>query len=133
MCLLRVLLFDPLSFVTLRCLCSGSCFEILNILRSKKTVFSFKDILLSSGEEKPSLLNRRLYHYTKNGMLYQIRRGMFVSFEKGTTISQQKGPNKYSYCIILCHQAEHNTPTLGTHSAPIKINNICKCLFNIRK
>jgi hypothetical protein len=52
--------------------------DILDILRSNKTVFSFKDILLSSGEEKPSLLNRRLYHYTKNGMLYHIRKGIYA-------------------------------------------------------
>ncbi len=52
--------------------------DILEILRSNRTVFSFKDILLFSGEEKPNLLRRRLYYYTKNGMLYHIRKGLYA-------------------------------------------------------
>lgn len=52
--------------------------DILNILKSNKTVFSFKDILLASSEENPALLRRRLYHYTKHGYLYHIRRGLYA-------------------------------------------------------
>jgi len=52
--------------------------DILNILKSNKTVFSFKDILLGSSEENPALLRRRLYHYTKYGDLYHIRRGLYA-------------------------------------------------------
>jgi predicted transcriptional regulator of viral defense system len=52
--------------------------DILNILRSKATVFTFKDILLASNEAKPLLLKRRLNYYVKRGELYHIRRGLYA-------------------------------------------------------
>ena len=52
--------------------------NILNILRSKSTVFSFKEILIASGEKKPSLLRRRLSYYIQKGELYSIRRGLYA-------------------------------------------------------
>lgn len=52
--------------------------NILTILRSDKTVFSFKDILLACEEENPSLLRRRLSYYTTQGELYRIRRGLYA-------------------------------------------------------
>ncbi len=52
--------------------------NILNILRSKATVFTFKDILLASSEAKPLLLKRRLNYYVKKRELYHIRRGFYA-------------------------------------------------------
>lgn len=52
--------------------------DILNILKSNSTVFSFKEILLTSGEDNPALLRRRIYHYIKNGQLFGIRRGLYA-------------------------------------------------------
>ncbi len=52
--------------------------NILNILKSNNSVFSFKEILLASGEGSPALLRRRLYYYIKNGQLYSIRRGLYA-------------------------------------------------------
>lgn len=52
--------------------------NILNILKSNNSVFSFKEILLASGEGSPALLRRRLYYYIKNGQLYGIRRGLYA-------------------------------------------------------
>ena len=52
--------------------------NILNILRSKSTVLSFKEILVASGEEKPNLLKRRLNYYVQKGELYPIRRGLYA-------------------------------------------------------
>ena len=52
--------------------------NILNILKSNNTVFSFKEILLASGESNPALLRRRIYSYIKNGQLYSIRRGLYA-------------------------------------------------------
>jgi hypothetical protein len=51
---------------------------ISSILRSDKTVFSFKDILLTSGESNPALLRRRLHYYVQNGELYALRRGFYA-------------------------------------------------------
>ncbi|HOZ36732.1 hypothetical protein GYA13_03210 [Candidatus Kuenenbacteria bacterium] len=52
--------------------------DILSILKSNNTVFSFKEILLTSGERNPALLRRRIYSYLKNGQLYGIRRGLYA-------------------------------------------------------
>lgn len=52
--------------------------DILSILKSNNTVFSFKEILLASGESNPALLRRRIYSYIKNGQLYGIRRGLYA-------------------------------------------------------
>ena len=52
--------------------------NILNIIKSNNTVFSFKEILLAFGESNPALLRRRIYYYIKNGQLYGIRRGLYA-------------------------------------------------------
>ena len=52
--------------------------NILSILRSKASVFSFKEILLASHEGKPELLKRRLSYYINKGELYSIRRGLYA-------------------------------------------------------
>jgi len=52
--------------------------NILSILRSKASVFTFKEILLASTEAKPLLLKRRLNYYVKKGELYHIRRGLYA-------------------------------------------------------
>lgn len=52
--------------------------NILSILKSNNTVFSFKEIMLISGENNPALLRRRLYYYNKQGQLYGIRRGLYA-------------------------------------------------------
>lgn len=52
--------------------------DIINILKLNKTVFSFKDILLASGETNVALLRRRIAHYIKAGELYAIRRGFYA-------------------------------------------------------
>ncbi len=52
--------------------------SILSILREGNTVFTFKDILLSSGETNTSLLKRRINYYVKNKELYPIRKGIYA-------------------------------------------------------
>jgi hypothetical protein len=55
--------------------------DLLSILRSKSSVLSFKEILIASGIEKPSLLKRRLHYYVKKGELKSIRRGLYAKNE----------------------------------------------------
>ncbi len=50
--------------------------NILNVRRSERTVFTFKDIVLTTREAKPLLLKRRLNYYVKKGELYHIRKGV---------------------------------------------------------
>ena len=52
--------------------------NILNVLKTDKTVFSFKEIMLASGESNPALLRRRLHYYVKHNQLYHIRRGLYA-------------------------------------------------------
>ncbi len=52
--------------------------SILSILRKGNTVFTFKDILLSSGETNVALLKRRINYYVKNKELYSIRKGIYA-------------------------------------------------------
>lgn len=78
--------------------------NILNILRLKATVFTFKELLIGSGENNPSLLKRRLNHYVKAGQLYAIRRGIYAKdanynrFELATKIYT---PSYVSFETIL--------------------------------
>lgn len=78
--------------------------DILNILKSNKTVFSFKDILLTSSEENPALLRRRLYHYTKHGDLYHIRRGLYAkgkNYDKFELATKIFTPSYISFETVL--------------------------------
>jgi len=52
--------------------------SLLKILRGNSTVFTFKDILLASGETNSALLKRRISYYVKNKELYPIRRGIYA-------------------------------------------------------
>lgn len=67
--------------------------DILNILKSNNTVFSFKEIVLASGESSPALLRRRISSYIKNGQLYGIRRGLYA---------KDKNYNKFELATKIC-------------------------------
>jgi len=56
--------------------------DIFNILKSDKTVFSFKDILLNSEEADEEQLRRRISYYVREGQLYGIRRGIYAKDKK---------------------------------------------------
>ncbi|MEA3493271.1 MAG: hypothetical protein U9R38_02670 [Candidatus Margulisiibacteriota bacterium] len=78
--------------------------NILNILRSDKTVFSFKDILLASGENNPALLKRRLNYYTSHGQLYGIRRGLYAkdkNYNKLELATKILAPSYVSFETVL--------------------------------
>ena len=53
-------------------------FNLNNILRINKSIFTFKEIILASGEINPALLRRRLHYYIKKGDLYSVRRGLYA-------------------------------------------------------
>jgi predicted transcriptional regulator of viral defense system len=48
------------------------------ILRSPKTVFSYKDVALLWGEPGSQAVRVRLSYYAKQGKLYRIRRGLYA-------------------------------------------------------
>lgn len=52
------------------------------ILRSNKTVFSTKDVVLMWGEQNKAIVTQRLDRYVKAGKLIRVRRGFYVKDEK---------------------------------------------------
>ncbi|MAF20912.1 MAG: hypothetical protein CMI55_04585 [Parcubacteria group bacterium] len=78
--------------------------DILNILRSNKTVFSFKDILLASQDKNPTLLNRRLNYYVKEGELHSIRKGIYAkdkNYNKSELATKIYTPSYISFETVL--------------------------------
>ena len=53
--------------------------SIQQILRSKSSVLTFKEILIASGEKNPNLLKRRLNYYVQKGELVSPRRGLYAN------------------------------------------------------
>jgi len=51
---------------------------LTTILRSNKTVFSFKDIILLWRESNLKAARVRINYYIKNGDLYHLRRGLYA-------------------------------------------------------
>jgi len=52
--------------------------DILTLLRSKNTVFTFNDLSLVWNETDANLIKKRVYRYVKMGKLYPIRRGIYA-------------------------------------------------------
>lgn len=78
--------------------------DLFNILRSKSTVFTFKDLLLATNEAKPQLLKRRLSYYLKKGQLYHIRRGFYAkdkNYDRLELASKIFTPSYVSFETIL--------------------------------
>ncbi|MBU4284894.1 hypothetical protein KKF60_01655 [Patescibacteria group bacterium] len=52
--------------------------NILEIMKSKNTVFTSKDIALIWKESNPIALKKKIHRYIKAGKIYSIRRGLYV-------------------------------------------------------
>lgn len=77
---------------------------ILNILRADRTVFTFKEILLASGETTPNLLIRRLSYYVKKGELHSIRKGLYAkdkNYDKRELATKIYTPSYVSFETVL--------------------------------
>ena len=48
------------------------------LLRSKNTVFTFKELSLIWNETDVALTKKRVYRYTKTGKLYKLRKGIYA-------------------------------------------------------
>ena len=51
---------------------------ILTLLRSRRTVFTFRDLSLIWNEADANLIKKRVFRYVKAGKLYSIRRGIYA-------------------------------------------------------
>jgi hypothetical protein len=52
--------------------------DIINLFRSPKTVFTFKDMALLLAETNTDNLKSRLNYYIKKGILYHVRKGIYA-------------------------------------------------------
>ncbi len=74
------------------------------ILRSPKTIFTYKDILLLWGEPGSDAARVRLNHYARNGDLYRIRRGLYAkdkNYKKEELATRILIPSYVSFETVL--------------------------------
>jgi hypothetical protein len=50
---------------------------ILDIMRSKKTVFTFKDLILLWGESDINFVKKKIHRYVKSGRMNSVRKGIY--------------------------------------------------------
>lgn len=50
---------------------------ILDLMRSKKTVFTFKDLILLWGESDVNFVKKKIHRYVKAGRMNSIRKGIY--------------------------------------------------------
>jgi predicted transcriptional regulator of viral defense system len=80
----------------------GNYLKIL--LRSAKTVFSFKDIAMLWGDSGTNAARVRLNYYIRNGELYRIRRGLYAkdkNYDKWELASRIFTPSYISFETVL--------------------------------
>ncbi|MBU4087077.1 MAG: hypothetical protein V1732_01085 [Patescibacteria group bacterium] len=51
---------------------------LLNLIRSKNTIFTTKDIALIWNESRADFIRKKLYRYAKSGKLYSVRKGIYA-------------------------------------------------------
>lgn len=77
---------------------------ISNILRSKKTVFTFKDISLIWGDADKKTTIAAVNYYVKTGGLYRIRRGIYAKdkdYDKLELATKIYTPSYISFETVL--------------------------------
>ena len=50
---------------------------LLDLMRSKKTVFTFKDLILFWGESDVNFVKKKIHRYVKAGKINAVRRGIY--------------------------------------------------------
>ena len=74
------------------------------ILRSKNSVFTFKDISLLWNETDINLIKRRINYYVKTGKLYPLRRGIYAkdkNYDKFELATKIYTPSYISFETVL--------------------------------
>jgi len=84
--------------------------NILNILRTDKTVFTFKELMLFLGLTDAVLLRRRISYYVKTGDFYPLRRGIYA---------KNKDYNKLELAVKICTPSYISFETVLTEAGVI--------------
>ena len=80
--------------------------HILDIMRSKKTVFTFKDVVLLWGESDVNFVKKKINRYVKAGKLNAIRRGIYSkdkNYDEYELANRIYTPSYISFETILTH------------------------------
>ena len=78
--------------------------NVLHILSTDKTVFTFKDLMLFSGETDLKRLKKQINYYTKTGEFYHIRRGIYAkdkNYNKFELANKIYTPSYISFETVL--------------------------------
>jgi len=78
------------------------------ILRGGNSVFTFKDILLASGETNAARLRRRIHYYVAAKELYPIRRGIYAkdkNYDRLELANKIFSPSYISFETVLAREA----------------------------
>jgi len=81
--------------------------NILDIFRSKNTVFTFKDLSLILGETDKNYLKKKIYRYVKAKKLYSIRRGLYAkdkNYDKFELATKIYTPSYISFETVLAKE-----------------------------
>ena len=80
---------------------------ITAILRSPKTVFTFKDIALIWGDDNKSAIASAINYYVRTGQLYSIRRGIYAkdkNYQKEELATRIFTPSYISFETVLAKE-----------------------------
>lgn len=55
---------------------------LLDLIRSARTIFTFKEVVLLWGESDVNFVKKKLNRYVKAGKLYQVRKGIYAKDDK---------------------------------------------------
>jgi hypothetical protein len=75
------------------------------LLRSRQTVFSFKELMLSWGGIDGKTARARVHYYVKNNDLYHLRRGLYAidkNYDKFELATRIFTPSYVSFETVLC-------------------------------
>jgi predicted transcriptional regulator of viral defense system len=78
--------------------------NILEIMRSKNTVFTSKDIALIWNKSNPNALKKKIHRYIKTGKMYSIRRGLYAkdkNYDKFELATKIFTPSYVSFETVL--------------------------------
>ena len=78
--------------------------HLLQLMRSKNTIFTTRDVALMWGETDVNFVRKKLYRYLKTGKLYSIRKGIYAkdkNYEKFELATKIYTPAYISFETVL--------------------------------
>ena len=78
--------------------------RLLDLMRSKNTIFTFKDVSLLWGESDANFMKKKIHRYVKSGKLYAVRRGIYAkdkNYDKFELATKIFTPSYVSFETVL--------------------------------